>query len=170
MLGGSIFQYGLVYRAGKGKLEIGVLGVSHIREVLVGERLEYGRGYLGIAGFRVVAVPEIAHHPASVFGFEVGKSYREGTGVDIYKKATGYVVGYNQAGEWLEYTVNVKEAGDYTFFAAVASANATSGFNMTLDGKELTGDISVPKNDGEENYDDYNNDYNNDLKRRLQPS
>ena len=85
-----------------------------------------------------------------------GKSYREGTGVDIYKKATGYGVGYNQEGEWLEYTVNVKEAGDYTFFAAVASANATSSFNMTLDGKELTGDISVPKNDGEENYDDYN--------------
>ena len=83
-------------------------------------------------------------------------NYREGTGVDIYKKATGYIVGYNQEGEWLEYTVNVKEAGDYTFFAAVASANATSGFNMTLDGKELTGDISVPKNDGEENYDDYN--------------
>ena len=87
---------------------------------------------------------------------EGGTSYREGTGVDIYKKATGYIVGYNQEGEWLEYTVNVKEAGDYTFFAAVASANATSGFNMTLDGKELTGDISVPKNDGEENYDDYN--------------
>ena len=83
-------------------------------------------------------------------------NYREGTGVDIYKKATGYIVGYNQAGEWLEYTVNVKEAGDYTFFAAVASANATSGFNMTLDGNELTGDISVPKNDGEDNYDDYN--------------
>ena len=83
-------------------------------------------------------------------------NYREGTGVDIYKKATGYIVGYNQEGEWLEYSVNVKEAGDYTFFAAVASANATSSFNMTLDGKELTGDISVPKNDGEENYDDYN--------------
>jgi len=85
-----------------------------------------------------------------------GKSYREGTGVDIYKKATGYVVGYNQEGEWLEYTVNVKEAGDYTFFAAVASANATSGFQMSLDGEALTEAISVPKNDGEENYDDYN--------------
>ena len=85
-----------------------------------------------------------------------GKSCREGTGVDIYKKATGYVVGYNQEGEWLEYTVNVKEAGDYTFFAAVASANETSSFNMTIDGNELTGDIAVPKNAGEENYDDYN--------------
>ena len=82
--------------------------------------------------------------------------YREGTGVDIYKKATGYIVGHNQAGEWLEYTVNVKEAGDYTFFAAVASANATSGFQMSLDGVALTDTISVPKNEGEENYDDYN--------------
>ena len=83
-------------------------------------------------------------------------NYREGTGVDIYKKATGYIVGYNQEGEWLEYTVNVKEAGDYTFFAAVASANETSGFQMSLDGETLTETISVPKNDGEENYDDYN--------------
>ena len=33
--------------------------------------------------------------------------YRPGTGVDLYKKATGVIVGYNQAGEWLEYTVNV---------------------------------------------------------------
>ena len=85
-----------------------------------------------------------------------GKSYREGTGVDIYKKATGYVVGYNQAGEWLEYTVNVAKAGAYTMFAAVASANATSGFQLSIDGENITDEISVPKNEGEENYDDYN--------------
>ena len=84
-----------------------------------------------------------------------GKSYREGTGVDIYKKATGYVVGYNQADEWLEYTVNVEKDGDYTMFAAVASANATSGFKLSIDGDDITESIAVPKNDGEENYDDY---------------
>ena len=84
-----------------------------------------------------------------------GKSYREGTGVDIYKKATGYVVGYNQADEWLEYTVNIEKEGDYTMFAAVASANATSGFKLSIDGDDITESISVPKNDGEENYDDY---------------
>ena len=84
-----------------------------------------------------------------------GKSYREGSGVDIYKKATGYVVGYNQADEWLEYTVNVAAAGDYTMFAAVASANATSGFKLSIDGDDITESIAVPKNDGEENYDDY---------------
>ena len=63
---------------------------------------------------------------------EGDKSYREGTGVDIYKKATGYVVGYNQTGEWLEYTVNVKEAGDYTVFASVATENSTAGFSLSI--------------------------------------
>ena len=87
-----------------------------------------------------------------------GKSnYREGTGVDIYEKATGYVVGYNQEGEWLEYSVNVKEAGKYHLYASVASANETSSFQMSLDGKNITDVISVPKNEGEDNYDDYSN-------------
>ncbi len=82
---------------------------------------------------------------------------REGTGVDLYKKATGVIVGYNQAGEWLEYTVNVKEAGDYTMFAAVASANSTSGFQLSIDGENITDAIAVPQaSSGEENYDDYN--------------
>jgi len=67
-----------------------------------------------------------------------GTSYREGTGVDIYKKATGYVVGYNAEGEWLEWTVNVAEAGNYTIFASVATDNKTSGFTLSLDGEPLT--------------------------------
>ncbi len=66
-----------------------------------------------------------------------GTSYREGTGVDIYKKASGYVVGYNAEGEWLEWTVNVAEAGNYTIFASVATDNKTSGFTLSLDGEEL---------------------------------
>ena len=84
-----------------------------------------------------------------------GKSYREGTGVDIYKKATGYVVGYNRTGEWLEYTVNVKEAGDYTMFAAVASGSTSGAFKLSIDGDDITDEIAVPKNDGDNNYDDY---------------
>ena len=83
--------------------------------------------------------------------------YRKGTGVDLYKKATGIIVGYNSEGDWLEYTVNVKEAGDYTMFAAVAAAGNTSSFKLSLDGKDLTEEIAVPAaSSGEENYDDYN--------------
>ena len=86
------------------------------------------------------------------------KDYRKDTtGVDLYKKATGIIVGYNSEGDWLEYTVNVKEAGDYTMFAAVAAAGSTSSFQLSLDGKALTDVISVPAaKQGEENYDDYN--------------
>ena len=86
------------------------------------------------------------------------KDYRKDTtGVDLYKKATGIIVGYNSEGDWLEYTVNVKEAGDYTMFAAVAAAGSTSSFQMSIDGKAITDVISVPAaKQGEENYDDYN--------------
>ena len=63
--------------------------------------------------------------------------YREGTGVDVYKKATGYVVGHNQEGEWLEYTVNVKEAGDYSMVASVATDNSTAGFSLSVDGNTV---------------------------------
>jgi len=83
--------------------------------------------------------------------------YREGTGVDLYKKATGVIVGYNQAGEWLEYTVKVASTGTYTMNAAVASANNTSSFQLSVDGKNITEEIAVPAaTTGEDNYDEYN--------------
>jgi alpha-galactosidase len=83
--------------------------------------------------------------------------YRPGTGVDLYKKATGIIVGYNQAGEWLEYTVKVAKTGTYTMSASVASANSTSGFKLSMDGKDITEEIAVPAaTSGEDNYDEYN--------------
>ena len=86
-----------------------------------------------------------------------GKSYRDGTGVDIYKKADGYIVGFNQAGEWLEYTVKVAATGTYTMNASVASANNTSSFKLSMDGKDITEEIAVPQaTSGEDNYDEYN--------------
>ena len=86
-----------------------------------------------------------------------GKSYREGTGVDIYKKANGYIVGFNQVGDWLEYTVNVAASGTYIMHASVASANNTSSFKLSMDGKDITEEIPVPQaTSGEENYDEYN--------------
>ena len=81
--------------------------------------------------------------------------YRDGTGVDIYKKADGkVVVGYINAGEWLEYTIDVAEAGDYTLFASVASEGGST-LNFELDGKELTGDMEVPA--GGSGFDDFSN-------------
>ena len=61
--------------------------------------------------------------------------YRKGTGADLYQKATGVVLGYNQEGDWYEWTVNVAKAGDYTVFASVATENSTSSFSLSVDGK-----------------------------------
>lgn len=81
--------------------------------------------------------------------------YRKDTGVDLYNKATGVIVGYNVTGDWLDYTIDIADAGDYTMFAAVSSAGGAS-FKLSLDGKDLVESVSVPANSGEENYDDYN--------------
>ena len=69
--------------------------------------------------------------------------YRKDTGVDLYKKATGVVVGYNNTGDWLEYTINVKEAGNYTLYAAVAASD-TAKLKFSLDGVDITDEIIVP--------------------------
>lgn len=75
--------------------------------------------------------------------------YRKDTGADLYKKATGVVLGYNNTGDWYEYTINVAEAGDYTAVASVAT-EGTGAFTLSIDGKvvaefEVTG----------ESYDDF---------------
>lgn len=71
--------------------------------------------------------------------------YRDGLGVDIYEKPFGKVVGYSQNGEWLEYSVDIEKAGDYTMFVSGASNNETSGFKISLDGVDITDVILVPK-------------------------
>ena len=72
-------------------------------------------------------------------------TYREGTGVDI-KDVTGsdnHVIGWNATGDWLEYTINVEEAGDYTLYAAVSGEGGRMVF--TLDGEQIGDTIEVSK-------------------------
>ena len=49
-------------------------------------------------------------------------------GVDIVKGGSGYVIGYTANNEWLDYTVNVKEPGKYTYEATVSSGITGSSF------------------------------------------
>lgn len=80
--------------------------------------------------------------------------------VDLYNKSGDrIVVGYIQKGEWLAYTVDIAEAGDYTMFASVASDGGSS-FSMTLDSTVVAETIEVPKavkaeGDTTQNFDDY---------------
>ena len=78
-----------------------------------------------------------------------GTSYRTDIGgVDIVTCSTGYAIGYTVTGEWLEYTVNVKEAGIYSYDASVSSGSTTSSIKLSLaDGNEvrdLTPVLPVP--------------------------
>jgi hypothetical protein len=75
--------------------------------------------------------------------------YRTTEGVDI-EAATegGYNVGTIQTGEWLEYTVNVAQAGIYTLQARVAAIAAGKTFHVELNGQNISGTITVPNTAG----------------------
>jgi hypothetical protein len=92
----------------------------------------------------------IAYHDSDNNAEGDGNSYRsDGTGVDIVTGNGGYAIGYTSSGEWLEYTVNVKEAGVYTYTAYASSGTTGSSFSLSLNDNDnltdLTGTISVPQ-------------------------
>ncbi len=74
-----------------------------------------------------------------------GKAYRE-EGVDIEGNETdGFVVGYTMAGEWMEYTLDVKKEGIYAFNARVSSGAENASFIMYMDSVAITDTIKVPQ-------------------------
>ena len=77
------------------------------------------------------------------------KDYRNnGGGVDLVKGNNGTVIGYTAQGEWLEYTVNIAQAGEYEYEATVSSGSDNSGFSLSMikDGKVIQlAKVSVPK-------------------------
>ena len=76
-----------------------------------------------------------------------GGQYRT-DGVDIWKAYNEYYTGANSNGEWLEYTVNVATSGTYSLDLNVATPNNGRKMRVKLDGKDITGSISVPNTGG----------------------
>ena len=76
------------------------------------------------------------------------EDFSNGEGISIISGNGGSVLGNTTAGEWLEYAVNITEAGKYSYEATVSSAVEGSSFKMTLiesDGTEKTlGTVTVP--------------------------
>lgn len=67
---------------------------------------------------------------------EGGANYRtDNEGMDIGKGNGGCVIGYTAEGEWLEYTVDVQEAGEYEY-EAVVSCGTDAGAAFTISIKE----------------------------------
>ena len=85
-----------------------------------------------------------------------GNAYRE-DGVDVVglectdsaatQGCKGYAVGYTQAGEWMEYSVNVPADAKYFVKANVATASETSSFMLLVDNEAVTDTVVVPKTD-----------------------
>ena len=80
-----------------------------------------------------------------------GGVYRE-DGVDIVQvdsadASKGYAIGYTQAGEWLEYSVNVVTASKFVFRASVADGLEGGGIRLFIDGKAVTDTVAVPQTD-----------------------
>ncbi|MBR0049590.1 MAG: endo-1,4-beta-xylanase [Prevotella sp.] len=76
-------------------------------------------------------------------------NYRtDSEGVDFVKGNGGTAIGYTAANEWLEYTINVTQAGTYSYEATVSSGTTGSGFSIGLNvnGKVTTlAKVSVPQ-------------------------
>ena len=76
-----------------------------------------------------------------------GVDYRGATHVDIEKRddaSGGHGVGWTKAGEWVAYSVVVKESGNYDV-KFVLSAPSTGGvIHLDFNGKDATGPIDVP--------------------------
>lgn len=84
-------------------------------------------------------------------------NYRASEGVDIVNGNGGRALGYTSTGEWVEYTIDVQEAGNYSFKATVSSGVNNSGFSINLNknGKiTKLADIKVPQT-GSNSWDTY---------------
>ncbi|HYX05370.1 MAG TPA: alpha-L-fucosidase, partial [Bacteroidales bacterium] len=82
-----------------------------------------------------------------------GGKYRPDEGVDIEVcSAGGYNVGWTKKGEWLAYTMNVKNAGNYLMKIYVATVSDDARMHAEIDGKNLTGEIQVMNTGGFQNW------------------
>ena len=61
-------------------------------------------------------------------------NYRtDNEGLDLVKGNSGTAIGYTANGEWMEYTVNVTEPGEYQYVATVSNgSSSTGGFTISL--------------------------------------
>lgn len=96
-----------------------------------------------------VCAEGVSYHDSDSKNEGDASSYRSDGGVDIVHGNNGYAIGYTVKGEWMEYTVDVKEAGIYEYEAIASSGIANASFSIgVLDEDnlvvDLTGPIEVP--------------------------
>ncbi len=78
--------------------------------------------------------------------------FRTNTGVDIYLGGTGKAVGYTEEGEWLTYSINVKESGTYKVQVSMATKSENAGVKFYIDGKAITDSIIATQGEDWDTY------------------
>ncbi len=76
-----------------------------------------------------------------------GVDYRGVTQVDIEKRddaSNGHGIGWTKAGEWVAYSVDVKESGDYDVKFVLSAPSEGGKIHLDFNGKDATGPIAVP--------------------------
>jgi endoglucanase Acf2 len=126
--------------------------VTNIVAIQVGEQVPYSGTPHAIPG-----TIEGAHYDTFEGGLGQGIAYFDGSAnnegdfrTDEYVDAAqvtseGATVGWIASGEWLEYTVQVENAGLYDLAVRYASGNAQGGgpFYLEIDGVKISPDISL---------------------------
>ena len=80
-----------------------------------------------------------------------GAPYRKNTEVDIEKRgdaSNGHGIGWMNAGEWLNYTIDVAEDGTYDIDMPVACAGQGGLIHLEIGDKNLSGAIRIPDTGG----------------------
>jgi beta-glucanase (GH16 family) len=78
-----------------------------------------------------------------------GGAFRPDEGVDIQvSTGSGYNVGWTRPNEWIEYTVDVQQAGEYVVEVALASQSTGGLLRLEFDGVDKTGQIIAPVTGG----------------------
>ncbi|MBK8015262.1 MAG: carbohydrate-binding protein [Betaproteobacteria bacterium] len=89
----------------------------------------------------------LAYH--DVNANNIGLVYRPTEGVDLEGAAGGgYDVYWIVAGEWLEYTFSVAEAGYYDVIPYVATVPGFGNFTLSIDNEDVSGKRPVPSTGG----------------------
>jgi endoglucanase len=84
----------------------------------------------------------------------LGRMYRN-DGVDIYKDSNhpeNYYVGHIEDGEWLQYTLNVQDAGKYRLKFSGAADNGDGIISLYYDNSSLAQKIKITDTGGKENW------------------
>ncbi len=77
-----------------------------------------------------------------------GGDFRRPDEVDIGGNAPEYVVGWTNSDEWLTYSVNVEESGDYEFNAIIGAPGTNGRYSLFMDDVDISGVLASAQTPG----------------------